>query len=119
MYASAAAGEHVERRASPRGFVDLPPILIETAVLTEQVRLINLARNGLLAQTRLQYVTGEAVLIHFASLPAVRARIAWWTRGMVGATFAEMLENDVLAGFGVAPDYPDLISPTAESRSNR
>ena len=119
MFASAATGEVVERRHSRRVFVDVPPVLMETADLTENVRLINIARNGLLAQTRLQYDSGQPVAIHLAGAPALRGRIAWWSLGMVGAMFAETLSDDVLAGFGIALDHPDLINPTAESRSNR
>lgn len=119
MLAQLSTAECHDRRGHPRHFVDLPPILIETEMVTEKVRLINIARHGLLAHSRLQYDTGAAVLVHFRGLPCVRARVAWWKRGMVGVTFAEGLDDEMLAALGVPPAYPDLISDTAESRSNR
>ncbi len=119
MLSSAIKSEPVERRREPRSFIDLPPIQIETESLTEKVRLINIASHGLLAHTRLQYEPGEALLVHFGVLPPSRARVAWWKRGMVGVTFAEKLEQSARDRLGLAPTYPDLISETAESRSNR
>lgn len=119
MYSSTADGERPERRSEPRRFIDVPPILLETAEVTEQVKLVNLAPSGLLAQTRLQYEPGQALLVHFTGVQAVRARVAWWSRGMVGATFAERLATEHVAAFCLGEFHPDLISPTAESLSNR
>jgi hypothetical protein len=121
MYANGAAGEIAERRIALRQFVDLPPILVEGSAVTEQVRIVNLTRNGLLAHTRLAYRKGESVTVHFSRTHAVAAQIIWWCRGMFGAEFAAPIENELrdIGEWADVLDQPDLISPTAASRSKR
>lgn len=121
MYANDASGESGERRIAMRHFVDVPPVLVESSRVTEQVRIVNLTRQGLLAHTRLAYAQGEAVTVHFSYAHAVPATIIWWCRGMFGAEFAEPVADDLreIGEWAKVFDQPERIKPTAASRSKR
>ncbi len=85
-----------DRRIDERIFIDLAPALIEGAAMTETVRIVNIARRGFLARSRLVYDCGTCVKLLFAETPAISCRIVWSGKGMVGARFLEPVDLDSL-----------------------
>jgi hypothetical protein len=84
------------RRGDPRYFLDMPSILLESERISEHVQIINIARMGFLAKTRLHYRTGETVTLALPGLGAVPCRIIWCERGMVGGQFEMSIEPSLL-----------------------
>ncbi len=85
-----------DRRIDERIFIDLAPALIESSAMTETVRIVNIARRGFLARSRLMYDCGTCVRLLFAGAPAIACRIVWSGKGMVGARFLEPVDLDSL-----------------------
>lgn len=85
-----------DSRIDERQFIDLAPALIEGAAMTETVKIVNVARRGFLARSRLLYDCGTRVKLVFAALPPIACRIVWSGKGMVGARFMEPVDLDSL-----------------------
>lgn len=85
-----------DRRDDERHFIDLAPALIEGAAMTETVRIVNIARRGFLARSRLHYDCGTRVKLVFADRAPIACRIMWSGKGMVGARFMEPVDLDSL-----------------------
>lgn len=84
--------EDDDRRGDPRYFLDLPSLLLTSERISEHVQIINVARMGFLAKTRLRYKTGEFVTLALPGLGSVPCRIIWCTRGMVGGQFIKPID---------------------------
>jgi hypothetical protein len=85
-----------DRRANDRVFIDLAPAQIEGSAMTETVRIVNIARHGFLARSRLSYDCGTRVKLVFADIAPIACRIMWSGKGMVGARFIEPVDLDTL-----------------------
>jgi hypothetical protein len=84
--------EDDDRRGDPRYYVDLPTVLLESERCSEQVMIVNVARLGFLARTRLIYRTGELVSIELPGLGLLRSRIIWCRSGFVGGQFLRPID---------------------------
>ena len=85
-----------DRRDDERVFLDLAPALIEGSAMTETVQIVNIARRGFLARSRLIYDCGMRVRLMFPDLPPIACRIVWSGKGMVGARFLEPVDLESL-----------------------
>lgn len=83
---------HDDRRVDLRYFVNLPPVLLESESMAEHVQVVNIARRGFLAKTRLAYRTGDVVFLHLEHPGRLEARVIWCKNGMVGGQFTEAIE---------------------------
>ncbi len=85
-----------ERRIDDRVFIDLAPALIEGAAMTEAVQIVNVAKRGFLARSRLMYDCGMRVRLLFPDFHPIACRIVWSGKGMVGARFLEPVDLESL-----------------------
>jgi PilZ domain len=88
--------EDDDRRGDPRYYMDMPAVLLEAERICEHVQIINVARLGFLARTRLVYQTGEHVKLSLPGLGRVPCRIIWCRKGMVGGQFVTPIDPETL-----------------------
>jgi hypothetical protein len=86
-----------DRRIDLRQFIDMPPAIVESERVSEQVQIVNIARMGFLAKTRLHYRCGEALTLHFANVPPLTAEVIWADKGMLGGRFIDPVEIELLS----------------------
>jgi hypothetical protein len=94
--ASLTAKMLADRRDDEREFVNLAPALLESAAMTETVYIVNVARHGFLARSRLGYRSDDRVKLRFQNLPPIACRVVWNGKGMIGAHFLEPVDIESL-----------------------
>lgn len=85
-----------ERRRSPRMRARAVDLLLETAVFSETVRLINIGRLGFSVATPIAYPTGTPMALVVPGHRKLAARAVWFTRNQLGARFDEPLDTALL-----------------------
>ncbi len=93
------AADFEELRAEPRHQVTLHKILIQCAIFGEHGDILNIARLGFLARTRLPRQTGTTVELHLPELGIVTADVVWCSNGLLGGRFHEAIDEDRFAAF--------------------
>jgi hypothetical protein len=84
---------YLEQRAATRHTVSFRSVLLECDVFGEHVDVINIARLGFLARTRLHRDTGEELRIHLPDLGTLRADVVWCANGMLGGRFHDAIDE--------------------------
>ncbi len=72
-------------------------VFVESEIFGEYVQIVNLARRGFLARTRVCYKTGAKICIHFPDLGALAATVVWAANWQVGGSFDEPIEEQQFA----------------------
>jgi hypothetical protein len=88
-----------ELRAEPRHEVALRHILMECPVFWEHTGIVNMARLGFLARTRLNRKTGTTVKLHLPDLGIVAADVVWCSGGFLGGRFQAPIDQSQFAAF--------------------
>ena len=88
-----------DRRRAERFAVKLGSVLIESKLYAEHAAIINVARLGFLARTRLKYTSGNPISVNFPTLGKLEAMVVWSERGMLGARFHEPVPEVDFARF--------------------
>lgn len=88
-----------DRRRAERFAVHLGAVQIESKLYAEHAAIINVARLGFLARTRLKYASGDPLSVHFPLLGRLEAMVVWSERGMLGARFHEPVPEVTFARF--------------------
>ena len=81
-----------EQRAAERHPAPFCAILIECDMFGEQSEIVNIARLGFLARTRLMRMTGDALRLHIPDLGVVEAHVVWCANGMFGGRFCAPID---------------------------
>jgi hypothetical protein len=95
--AAACPAPDDDRRIDLRHFIDMPPAIVESERISEQVQIVNIARMGFLAKTRLHYRCGETLTLHFANVPPLESVVIWSDKGMLGGRFIDPVEIALLS----------------------
>jgi hypothetical protein len=100
------ADEQPDRRQAAR--FQLRPIdaLLTSDVFIDTVRLINLGRLGFSVRSFIYYETGCRVVLNIDGYTEMRARVAWFARGQVGARFDDPLDEETLLSLILAAGSP-------------
>lgn len=92
--ADAALNRHyVEQRSGRRHTVTLRSVLVESATIGEHVDILNIARLGFLARSRLCRKTGQGVRLHLPGLVPIEARVVWCDKRLLGGRFHEPIDE--------------------------
>ncbi len=100
MTKSAAAREEMplpmERRRSVRMRAKPLDLVMETAIFSDTVRLLNIGRLGFSVSTPIAYASGTALRLLIPGHDALTARAVWFARNQLGARLDEPLEEYLL-----------------------
>jgi hypothetical protein len=104
MTQAGAQPDPVEERGAPRFPVSFRSVLLECDIFGEHVDIINIARLGFLARTRLIRSSGETLRLHLPDLGTLPAEVVWCANGLLGARFSDPIDersfDDFLEGLG-------------------
>jgi PilZ domain len=82
-----------DRRQDPRFDTKFRAVLIESDVFGKQVQIVNIARMGFLAQTRLSYESGSEISLDLPGLGHVSAMVVWCANGLLGGRFRDAIDE--------------------------
>jgi hypothetical protein len=82
-----------EQRAAPRYDIALRSVLIECEIFGEHADILNIARLGFLARTRLKRATGTPLKLHLPDLGTLHADVVWCDRGLMGGRFRDPIDE--------------------------
>ena len=99
MADAAQQAGYLELRAAQRHPVAFHSVLIECDVLGEHAEIVNIARLGFLARTRLHRKTGETLRIHLPDLGILFADVVWCANGMIGGRFHDAIDDRSFEAF--------------------
>jgi hypothetical protein len=82
-----------DRRQDPRFDTQFRAVLIESDVFGEQVQIVNIARLGFLATTRLVYESGAEISLQLPILGRASAMVVWCANGLLGGRFHDAIDE--------------------------
>jgi hypothetical protein len=99
MAEAAPVQDVIEDRAAPRFPVSFRSVVLECDMFGEQVDVVNIARLGFLARTRLIRSSGESLRLHLPDLGMLQAEVVWCSNGLLGARFHDPIDERSFADF--------------------
>lgn len=90
---------YTDQRTIKRHTVTLRSVLIETSTIGELVDILNIARLGFLARSRLYRKTGQDVRLHLPGLEPIEATVVWCDKGLLGGRFHDPIDEADFAVF--------------------
>jgi hypothetical protein len=96
-----------DRRVDQRFSGRFRTVFIESAIFGEHVQIVNLARRGFLARTRVSYKSGSKIGVHFPELGVLAATVVWTANWQVGGSFDDPIDERQFAALLAALARPD------------
>jgi hypothetical protein len=84
---------YADQRTTKRHTVTLRSVLVESSTIGELVDILNIARLGFLARSRLHRKTGQDLRLHLPSFEPIEASVVWCDKGLLGGRFREPIEE--------------------------
>ncbi len=82
-----------DRRQNQRFDTKFRAVLIESEVFGEQVQIVNIARLGFLAETRLAYESGAEISVELPNTGRAHAMVVWCANGLLGGRFYDPIDE--------------------------